>query len=219
MRAFLLLLFVVVSSGLVFSQSTGYYLGIGGSYPKLQALNSALTQAGIGKSGIPKTNITLGVFRQSERLFYGGELSILTQVIPNSIVVGQTTQAYTRFYQLIPRFGFAPVTFDDIYYFYPAIGIGGGIGTVKRVDNSVSPAEIRTSNVLGGALEGSLNMTIITPIPGDRNSNVVLGVGGGYLYTPRIGGSWSSEKIIGGQTIPVSPQGFFFRLSIGMANK
>ncbi len=219
MKYFSALVFLITAlAGKVIAQTNGYYLGVGGNYLKLTELNDALAQAGIGPSGIPKTNITLGVFHQADRAFYGGELSVLTRVIANSVSIGQTTQAYTRFYQLMPRFGYAPVTFDDIYYFYPSIGIGGGIGTVRRVDNSVSPAQIRTSNVFGGSLEGSLNMTIITPIPGDKGSNVVIGAGGGYLYNPLFGKSWKSDKIIGGKTIPVRSDGFFFRLTIGMAN-
>ncbi|MBX7241695.1 MAG: hypothetical protein K1X92_08090 [Bacteroidia bacterium] len=214
-----LMLFISVLTGKGIAQTNGYYVGLGGNFLKLTELNNELGSVGIGSSGIPKTNITLGVFHQADRAFYGAELSALTQVIPNSIAIGQTTQAYTRFYQLMPRFGYAPVTFDDIYYFYPAIGIGGGVGTVRRVDNSVSPAEIRSSSVFGGSLEGSLNMTIITPIPGDKGSNVVIGAGGGYLYNPLFGKSWKSDDIISGKTIPVRPGGFFFRLSIGMANE
>ena len=220
MRIFCIL-FCLISFGLpaLHAQTNGYYLGVGGNYLKLKELNSALKNAGIGEAGVPKTNLTLGVFHQADRLFYGGEFSVITQVIVNSVAIGQTRQAYARFYQLIPRFGFAPLTFDDVYFFHPTIGIGGGVGAIRRVDNSVSPAQIRTSRVFGGALEGAMNITIITPIPGDKGSNVVLGLGVGYLYTPTLGKSWASDKIITGQNIAARPQGIFFRLSMGMANE
>ena len=191
-----------------------FWAGLGASYTNLDALNTALSSYNSKIFPInPKlVNVNVGYFHLNRRLCYGLDVSGLTRTFAVS-GIGDPTFAYIREALVMPKIGVVAYQFDEVYFFYPTIGIGGG-GSYMRY-RTPGEGTLYKRNAYGMAIEGALNATIITPIPGDRDNNAVIGIAAGYLYTPQIGNDWKvSDRLIG--TAVASPQGFFFRVGFGM---
>lgn len=195
-------------------QVTCFWAGLGTSYTHLAPLNKSLLQAKLTEINPHLANINAGFFHLDRRWLYGLDASVLTRTFAVS-GVGSPTRAYMREALLMPKMGFVAYQFDEVYFIYPTIGVGGG-GSFLRY-RTPTEGSLYKNNTYGMALEGALNATIITPIPGDPDNNAVIGITGGYLYTPPIGNSWVVSDIRIGKNI-ASPQGFFFRVNFGMAS-
>lgn len=202
---------------LLFAQKSHFYVntvwaGLGTSYTNLKTLNKSLVDARLTALNPNLVNVNVGFFHLNRHLCYGMDLTGLTRTFAVS-GVGEPTFAYMREGMIMPKFGVVAYQFDEVYFIYPTIGVGGG-GSFLRY-RMPTDGTLYKNNVYGMVTEAALNATIVTPIPGDSDNNAVIGVSGGYVYTPKIGNSWIIEDARIGSNM-ASPQGFFFRVSFGM---
>jgi hypothetical protein len=217
MKKLLLLFLLSLACVYVYSQrplrTHAYYLGGGGNYPNFTEINKSLKNyRNFGLRG-GMMSFQGGYARFTRRFVMGIEGNLMSKAIAGSVGVG-AFDAYARFLSGQFRFGYVPFEYERIYFAYPTIGIGGATGLLKRLDND-SGTEIEYK-IKGVTTEAALNFSVIAPMPDNRKTNFLLGITAGYLYTPMLKNTWQVKLSPSDKPAVISPQGGFFRLTMGM---
>lgn len=198
--------------------SNTYQIGLGGSFFNFKELNDAYTLLNNKSLNGTMTNVGFSYGHIHNRFMFGIDGSYTTKVASRAFNNSNQFDSYNQFMGGMFKVGYSPVVWDDTYFFYPTVGVGGGMGTLRRIDklDSVGGYPILNYKVGGVLLEGALNMTIITPMPDSDDTNAVLGVSVGYHFAPLWGDMWKINTLVSNKGIPMRPQGIFFRVSMGL---
>jgi hypothetical protein len=187
-------------------------LSVGASYMHLEELNAALKT--LHNYPVPNryTNFGASIYRVNKNWIYGLDVNMAAKVTSVS-TVNTPGNAYTRFFSLVPKLGFAPYIYEETSYIYPSIGIGAGNTFLKRIDSL--NLIVHKYNVYGMFLNAALNFTLFNPIPSDNDTQFVIGGSIGYNYVPG-NAFFQNKKMIKDESVSMNPQGFYFTISMGM---
>lgn len=195
-----------------------YQVGIGGSFVNFSELNSAFKTLG-NKSVLDgkMTNVTVDYAHFHNRFMWGIDGAFITKIASRGFNNRNNFDAYNQFATGMLKIGYSPVVWDDTYFFYPTLGVGGGYANLKRIDKSDTlKLSIASHTTFGALAEAALNVMIITPMPDSDDTNACIGLTIGYQFAPKMGNMWQINTLLPEKNVQMSPQGVFFRISLGM---
>lgn len=193
-----------------------YHVSIGGAKGNYgKHLNPALEQLNNGSLDGNMAYVGARYAHFQNRFMWGIDGNFTGKVASRGFNNSNNFFAYNQFFNGVLKVGYSPVVWDNIYFVYPTLGIGGGYGRLRRVDMDAN--ETKAYGTWGTSAEAALNFTIITPIPGDRDTKVVLDLSGGYLYGLPIGNTWQFNNLIENSSVKMSPSSVFLRAGMGLA--
>ncbi|MFN0201429.1 MAG: hypothetical protein ACKVTZ_07910 [Bacteroidia bacterium] len=198
-------------------RSTAISFGLGGAYPMgVKDLNVALKDNGYYEMQNRHSNINMEIMRLNKKFLYGIDANLVT-LMATASGLNQPRNAYYRNYSFVPKIGFSPYVMEDFLYIYPTVGAGAGFTVLKRIPPNGTEASIITDRSWGMVLDGAVNVALYNPIPGDSDTQFVLGAAVGYRYCP-LDKTWQNNKLYAHNTTStsMSPQGLYFKVWMGM---
>lgn len=181
----------------------------GPSLLDLSRLNAAL----LNKQFEPLTDelfaLGFGVHRYQGRWVYGG--SLYNYLVSRSAINNQI--AITGYHYTTLRTGLLLSPPGSSWKVFPTLGLGGGL-----LHFQAKPASepLPVSYWTGGPLaEATFNVVHLTPLRAEQGYYLELGFTGGYLRS--FENAWIIRRFSADEAgLPVSPQGLFFRFTLGM---
>ncbi|MEO1451226.1 MAG: hypothetical protein AAFV07_16975 [Bacteroidota bacterium] len=180
----------------------------GPSLLDLEVLNQSLNTRFF--ETLPQTFFAVGLSAEhfQNRLVFGGQIY--------NFMLGRSAQISPRallgFQHIQLQAGFVAARGEN-WTLYPTVGAGGGMATFKAfLQNQQAPEVTREFGLLGhAALHFRHRMEL------DEKYIYELGISGGYTRT--LTGAWTLDQFAADlDGIPMSPEGLFFRVSIGMGS-
>ncbi|MDX2282828.1 MAG: hypothetical protein NW241_01640 [Bacteroidia bacterium] len=184
-------------------------LEAGPSWMNFEALNEALTARQF--LALPQSITAAGLTHTRLRDNWMLGLSMYNFAFSKSLANNQS--AIMGYHYALVRGGYA-FRLNEQLILYPGIGAGGGLGALRvRAASQQTPVPYRTA---GPLVDLSINVSNVSPIPDGSDYGFEIGCSAGYLT--HLSQGWQIEGFrTDSQFIPVSPQGFYVRVSMGLA--
>lgn len=221
----ILLILCALLMGSVFSQSryfkaSTFHASAGISFPDLGPINTLLQSqdscrlnACYGQFNNSFFSFGFGAEGVNERLVWQADAYIYAISNP-----GGRSDAFLlnilQYYYATARLGyvaFGKTEGDYPFIVYPYVGGGGGVGQLRLSNDGTD--RFFKYNAAGYILDAGIAMNTYNKL---RGTDQWLKFGGsiGYYFAPAS--AWSLDNLTPGETVPISPQGVYFRLTIGV---
>ncbi|MEL6254783.1 MAG: hypothetical protein AAFR87_22415 [Bacteroidota bacterium] len=183
----------------------------GGNFLNFDQLNQNLVANEYASLPSSLLSVGLGLYKERGRFIYGGEL--YNYMISESDLANQ--DASIAYHYALFRTGWVVYRQENSLLVYPNIGVGGGLGILKtRPNTEPLPERFNSSGLM---FDAAITLSKFKPLDLDGKYQLELGVSLGYMRT--LNNMWNITGLTQtDDSISVNPDGFYFKLSLGMGS-